>query len=300
MVALAGLRRRQRRVVDGGWRVRTAAFRRAHGVCSSSASRLADARRRSQARAGVAVRGAPCGGTSALDREFGAGLMDRQRLELAERVRRPSSRCRGCSPESGPSVPLPTREVLHPGDPQPAIGTAGCASSTSRTSGFRSSGPTASRRWRPVTRWRCAGTRSTRSCRPDTSAAADPFHLYGLPPRARSESSSARPWADQRPHGAGYLAFAATRSASAAAAPTCAHARSRRRIAALGFHAGCIHPSSTNRTATLPSVAAAMPGLVSTASLRSAEAPRLARREARVWRRRGRVCHDYGGAARPI
>ena len=129
--------------------------------------------------------------------QFGAGLMDRQRLEPgAQRLqylrRRSRGACRAsriatCSSAAASTEPPRRRAALT----NPA-GSPACASATSPTSGSRSSAPTACRRWRRATRSRARGHEVRLVVRPDSATPArDPFAFYGLPPdRRRSPSST--------------------------------------------------------------------------------------------------------------
>ena len=91
---------------------------------------------------------------------FGTGLMDRKQLDLGRNAYDAFVTLPRLAPDLAWRYVFDTGLVL----PQCASGAgtlSRCASCTSPTSGSRSSGPTASSRWRRAMRWRAAGTRST-------------------------------------------------------------------------------------------------------------------------------------------
>ena len=145
--------------------------------------------------------------------EFGTGLMNRQRLEL----RKNAYDAFVTLPRRAPGLAYRyfidrdsfyrQRQRRH-GDRE--------ASSTSPTSGFRSSGPTASRRWRRAMRWRAAATTVHLVVRPDThTPPRDPFEYYGLPKTARLVVERAPVAGPHLARRLGYLAFAAGRAVGA-------------------------------------------------------------------------------------
>ena len=180
--------------------------------------------------------------------------MDRQRLELGRNAYdafvtlprwRRISRTDTCSPV----VVLQAAAAAAAGRQLTSVP---CASSIWPTSVFRSSAPTASRRWRRVMRWRRAGTASSWSCgRTRTRRPRDPFAYYGLPPleRLSIETRAGRP---ARPPRGGSDTWRSPlgRVAGRARPDVVLHARPRRRVArSCGFRVRCARRSCTSRTA---------------------------------------------------
>ena len=206
---------------------------------------------------------------------------------------------------AGARLPLPVRSRLLLSDAAPARAdplTSRCASCISPTSGFRSSAPTASSRWRRATRWRRAATTCTLVVRPDTHAPPrDPFAFYGLPPD-RGLTIERAPVAGPAPRGGSATSTFALgpRDRRATRRTSSSRAISASRRCCCGCPPRCAPPLVYESHGYAPDVAAALPRWSRPRPPPSAAASCAGwrEREARVWQRADGLRHDHARRSR--